>query len=312
MRFSFIAITVLASISTVSALGELAFNLGVKKNDGSCKQTDDYLADFKIMSGYSNVVKFYASSDCNTLQIMGPAAQSSGFSMWVGVWPTDEQHFEAEKAALIAYLPTIKRDYVEGFMVGSESLYRKDLTATQLAEKINTIRTLISGIKDSDGNSYAGKPVGTVDSWNVLIEGSSLPAITAGDAIMANAYSFWQGQTIANSSHSFMDDIMQVLQVIQTAKGSTDVNFWVGETGWPTAGSDFGDAHPSIENARDFWKNGVCGIRAWGVNVCFFEAFDEDWKPDTSHSLGVEKHWGAWYSNRTLKYPLTCDFGNQA
>ena len=47
---------------------------------------------------------------------------------------------------------------------------------------------------------------------------------------------------------------MQALQTLQTAKGSTDIEFWVGETGWPTDGSSYGDSVPSVENAADQWQ----------------------------------------------------------
>ena len=46
----------------------------------------------------------------------------------------------------------------------------------------------------------------------------------------------------ANASYSLFDDVMQALQTLQTAKGSTDIEFWVGETGWPTDGSSYGDS----------------------------------------------------------------------
>ena len=312
MRFSTLAsvATLLASASTAAAIGDLAFNIGVKNNDGTCKSTSDYEAELQVLKGYTNTVKVYAASDCNTLQNLGPAVEAEGFQVFVGVWPNDDAHFQAEQDALQAYLPNIKTGTVAGFLVGSEALYRDDLTAEQLAEKINTVRSLVANIKDSEGNSYSGKQVGTVDSWNVLVAGYNAPAIEASDFVMANAFSYWQGQTMNNASYSFFDDIMQALQTIQTTKGSTDISFWVGETGWPTEGTNFEAAYPSVENAQQFWKEGICAMRAWGVNVIAFEAFDEDWKPNTSGTSDVEKHWGVWTSSNALKYSLDCDFSN--
>lgn len=308
MRFSTLASTLLLTASQVSALGELAFNLGVENNDGSCKSTSDYESDLQVLKPYTTTVKVYAASDCNTLQNLGPAAEAEGFQIFVGVWPTDDTHFAAEQAALQSYLPELKTSTVAGFLVGSEALYRGDLTADELADKIDTIRTLVEGISDSDGSSYSGIPVGTVDSWNVLVDSYNAPAIQASDFVMANAFSYWQGQTSANASYSFFDDIMQALQVIQTSKGSTDITFWVGETGWPTDGTNYENAYPSVDNAQQFWQEAICALRGWGVNVVVFEAFDEDWKPDTSGTSDVEKHWGVWTSGDSLKYSLSCDF----
>lgn len=308
MRFSTLATTLLLTASQVCALGELAFNLGVENNDGSCKSTSDYESELQVLKEYTTTVKVYAASDCNTLQNLGPAAEAEGFQIFVGVWPTDDTHFAAEQAALQAYLPVLKTSTVAGFLVGSEALYRGDLTADQLADKIDTIRTLVEGIKDSDQNSYSGVPVGTVDSWNVLVDAYNAPAIQASDFVMANAFSYWQGQTSANASYSFFDDIMQALQVIQTSKGSTDITFWVGETGWPSDGTNYENAYPSVANAQQFWQEAICALRGWGVNVIVFEAFDEDWKPNTSGTSDVEKHWGVWTSGNSLKYSLSCDY----
>ncbi|CAI2016490.1 hypothetical protein SEUBUCD646_0G05240 [Saccharomyces eubayanus] len=312
MRFSSTLATaataLLFTASQVSAIGELAFNLGVQNNDGSCKSTSDYESELKALKGYTSTVKVYASSDCNTLENLGPAAEAEGFSVFVGVWPNDDTHYAAEKTALQTYLPKIKKSTVAGFLVGSEALYRDDLTASQLSDKINDIRSFVADISDSDGSSYSGKQVGTVDSWNVLVAGYNSAVIEASDFVMANAFSYWQGQTMQNASYSFFDDIMQALQTIQSTKGSTDITFWVGETGWPTEGTNFESSYPSVDNAKQFWKEGICSMRAWGINVIVFEAFDEDWKPNTSGTSDVEKHWGVFTSSDNLKYSLDCDF----
>ena len=307
MRFSTVAALAFGD-SQVAAIGELAFNLGVKNNDGTCKTTNDYENDLKVLKSYTSTVKVYAASDCNTLENLGPAAEAEGFNIFLGIWPNDEAHFQAEKNALSSFLPNLKSSTIAGFLVGSEALYRDDLTASQLADKINDIRNYVSNIKDSQGNSYSGKQVGTVDSWNVLVAGYNAPVITASDFVMANAFSYWQGQTMQNASYSFFDDIMQALQTIQGVKGSTDITFWVGETGWPTDGTNFEASYPSVDNAKQFWKEGICAMRAWGVNVIVFEAFDEDWKPNTSGTSDVEKHWGVWTSGDNLKYSLDCSF----
>lgn len=282
--------------------------MGVKDNAGNCKSSSEYASDFKTLSSYSKIVKTYAVSDCNTLQILGPAAEAAGFQVMFGIWPTDDAHFELEKEALTTYLPTISVSTVKVFSVGSEALYRDDLTASELAEKITEVKQLLSGIKDKNGVSYGGVQVGFVDSWNVLVDYASQPAVKVADFVFANAFSYWQGQTTQNSTYSFFDDIMQALQVIQTSKGSTDINFWVGETGWPSDGTAFESAQPSVENAKNYWQEAICAIRAWGVNVAVFEATDEAWKPNTSGTSDVEKHWGVWDQDNTLKYPLACEF----
>lgn len=225
-----------------------------------------------------------------------------------GIWPTDSSHFDEEKQALKDYLPNISVDTVKVFTVGSEALYRDDLSASDLASAIDEVKDLLKDIKDKNGKSYSSVQVGFVDSWNVLVDDASIPAIKAADFTFANAFSYWQGQTTNNASYSFFDDIMQSLQKIQGIKGSTDINFWVGETGWPSEGTAFESSTPSVSNAKNFWQDAICALRAWGVNVAVFEAFDEAWKPDSSGTSDVEKHWGVWDSNSDLKYSIDCKF----
>lgn len=298
----------LLSASGVCAVGNLGFNLGVKRNsDGQCKETADFLVDFKDMQAYTTLIRVYAMSDCNTLQNLAPALLAQpGFKAFLGVWPNDDAHFAAEKQALATYLPTISVDSVVAFIVGSEALYRKDMTAPELADKIAAIKQFITGIKDKDGRPYANVPVGLADSWNILVDGAAKPAIQASDIVLSNAFSYWQGQTQANASYSFFDDTMQALQAVQAIKGKSDVQFWVGETGWPTGGASFGVSEPSLVNAAAYWQNAVCAIRAWGIDTLVFEAYDESWKPDTSNIEGVEKFWGVLHDDGTPKYELAC------
>lgn len=295
--------------SSVAATGSLGFNLGVKRNsDGACKETSDFVSDFGHMKSYTDTIRIYAVSDCNTLANLAPALAETGFKAFLGIWPNDDAHFDAEKAALTTYLPTISTSSVVAFTVGSEALYREDMTADELADKITDIKNFLKDLKDKDGNSWSSIPVGTADSWNIFVDGANHAAIEASDIILSNAFSYWQGQTQDNASYSFFDDIMQALQTVQTVKGSTDIQFWVGETGWPTDGSNFEVSEPSVENAANFWQKAVCAIRAWGINTLVFEAYDESWKPDTSGIEGVEKYWGVLKDDGTPKYDLTCSF----
>lgn len=52
-----------------------------------------------------------------------------------------------------------------------------------------------------------------------------------------------------------------------------------------------------------------CGLLDWGVNVFYFEAFDEPWKPTSVGDNGQasdETHWGAMNADRSTKFSLKC------
>lgn len=74
-------------------------------------------------------------------------------------------------------------------------------------------------------------------------------------------------------------------------------------------GTDYGSAKAGTTNAQAFFSEAVCAALDWGFNVFYFEAFDEPWKPASKGldgSSADETHWGAFNSDRSTKFPLTC------
>ncbi|KLJ08579.1 glycosyl hydrolase family 17 [Blastomyces silverae] len=106
--------------------------------------------------------------------------------------------------------------------------------------------------------------------------------------------------------------MFQAMTRIQRLAGENAKNVYiaVGETGWPTdGGSNYGNAIAGTQNAKTFHDKGVCALLKWGVDVFYFEAFDELWKPDSVGDNGKaasEKHWGMYTSDRKPKYQVQC------
>lgn len=145
---------------------------------------------------------------------------------------------------------------------------------------------------------------------------------------MVNAFAYWQGQQVSNATVTYLDDLQQAFGHIQELAGSVDaVEIWNGESGWPTdgehesvpssdgttdaqqGGTDYGSAKAGTTNAQTFFSKAVCAALDWGFNVFYFEAFDEPWKPASKGldgSSADETHWGAFNSDRSAKFPLTC------
>lgn len=271
MRTSLAALA-LAAVPSVFAVekGLHGFALGTKKSDGTCKYTADYEADFdaiKDASG-SSIVRGYSASDCNCAQQILPAAKNKGFKVVLGVWPDVEESFNADKEALTTYATQYK-EQVYAITVGSETLYRGNFTGEQLLEKIMDVKTALGG----------DVKVGTADSWNKWADGTGDAVIKGGvDIIMANGFSYWQGASAGDKAkETYLDDLQQALGHIQQVSGSlNNVEFWNGETGWPTdGGSDYAAAKAGTSNADSFYHQGFCAALDWGINAFFFEAFDE-------------------------------------
>lgn len=213
-----------------SAQGTLGFALGDKKPDGSCKFQVDYEADFDAIktNAGSSVVRVYAAADCNTAQEILPAAKSKDFKVILGVWPDTDESFNLDKQALQDNVHNYP-DQVYAVTVGSETLYRGNFTDVELLEKINDIKSVLpKGIK-----------IGTADSWNLYANGTADAVIRGGvDILLANGFAYWQATPIENATKTLFDDVQQALARIQSVSGSLNgIEFWTGETGWPTDGS---------------------------------------------------------------------------
>ncbi|KAK1062884.1 glycoside hydrolase 3 protein [Friedmanniomyces endolithicus] len=294
-----------AAAPTLAQKGNLGFALGTKKADGSCKYTQDYEDDFSAIqtASGSTLVRGYAASDCNCAQQILPAAKNKGFKVILGIWPDTDASYAADKAAIQTYANQYA-DQVYAVTVGSETLYRGNFTGEQLLEKINDVKSILpSSVK-----------IGTADSWNKYADGTADALIKSGnvDILLANAFSYWQGKEVgAGATYTYFDDVQQALGHVQSLSGSMDkIEFWNGETGWPTdGGTNYGPATASTSLASQFYSQAVCGMLDWGVNVFYFEAFDEPWKPSSVGDNGNaedETHWGAMKADRSSKYSLKC------
>ncbi|PGG96056.1 hypothetical protein AJ79_09744 [Helicocarpus griseus UAMH5409] len=302
MRLStLLPIALAAGPAVVSAAGNFGFALGVKNGDGTCKSQKDFEDDFDVLKAHTHTVRTYSASDCNNVEAIVPAARAKNFKVVLGIWPDVETSFKADTEALKKAVPG-NEDVIAAITVGSETLYRGNFTGEELLGKINQVKNMFPKVK-----------VGTADSWNKYDDGTADPLIVGGvDYFLVNAFAFWQGQEVNNASATLFDDMTRAMNHIQKIAGprAKDIYIATGETGWPSdGGSNYGAAIAGTENAKTFHDKGVCAMLAWGVDVFFFEAFDEPWKPDSIGDNGesaTEKHWGMYTVDRKPKYKVQC------
>lgn len=100
--------------------------------------------------------------------------------------PNDGPHFELEKKALETYIPKYGTDNILAITVGSEALYRKDLTGKELASRLEEVRKLCKSL------GADSVPIGFADSWNMLIEGEAVPVIQASDIVYVYPSHRWE------------------------------------------------------------------------------------------------------------------------
>ncbi|KAL8906748.1 MAG: hypothetical protein Q9171_006141 [Xanthocarpia ochracea] len=322
MHLSTLLSLALAIFPFVAARGNLGYALGARKSDKNCKTTTDYEADFdalnkeggmgetKRVRTYAIVDDHYPDNQCQVASAILPAAKAKGFQVILGLSADTQTKYESEYETLSSVLTSEYASTVYALTVGSESLYR-EVDACELLPRIHEVRNKFGNIV---------KRVGTVDSWNKFQDGTADPIITGicenkdpvpgVTFLLVNAFGYWQGQNINNATATYLDDLQQAIGHIQDLVGLNTVEIMNGETGWPgDGGTPYLAAEPSNENEETFFKTGVCTALALGLDVFYFEAFDEAWKPVSKSDTGVENdetHWGAFYDNRTPKFSLDC------
>ena len=193
---------------------------------------------------------------------------------WIGKDPA------ANEAELESLIYEAKSGNVDLAVIGSEVLYRSDLTPADLIAYIRRFRTEVPNV-----------PVTTADVYSELLEN---PEVTAEcDVILVNYYPYWEGVDVEYA----MAWLHARHQRVAAAAGGKEV--LVSETGWPSGGNIIADAVPTPENAALYFLNFVSWARAEGVDYFYFVYRDESWKAAYEGPQGA--HWGLWDSNGELK-----------
>ncbi|KAI6854259.1 hypothetical protein KC338_g9330 [Hortaea werneckii] len=172
----------LAKGSNRTTQGSIGFALGNRRVNGDCKSQADYELDLEALAQESagRIVRTYAAAECETAEKLLPAASREGFQIVLGIWLSDEQAWAADKASMAKLVPQF-REQVYGVTVGSETLYRGDVSAQDLRMKIEDIRDLLPTVKR----------VGTADTWNVFVDGTADPVLEGNNRTVE----IWIGET---------------------------------------------------------------------------------------------------------------------
>lgn len=104
-----------------------------------------------------------------------PEAIAAGIKIWVGVWNVPETKYVQDRDALKAAIEAHGTDWIAGINVGSESLYRKEIAPSRLAEQITEVKTWVQDTKQAKHIA-----VGTADTWTSWENGNENQAVFDG------------------------------------------------------------------------------------------------------------------------------------
>ncbi len=231
----------------------------------------------KIIAPYTKWVRSFSCIEGN--ELIPKIAKEYGIKTLVGAWlGKDNDLNEKEIEGLVSLA---KDGYVDIAAVGNEVLYRNDLTAEELLKYIQRVKAAIPEIE-----------VGYVDAY---YEFADHPKITeACDVILANCYPYWEG---CHLDYSLIYMKQMYLKALRAGK---DKKVIVTETGWPSEGSGYKDAHVSKENAIKYFLNSQKWSKEEDIDMFYFTSFDESWKVDSEGDVGA--YWGLWDKEENLKY----------
>ena len=231
----------------------------------------------RTIQPYTDWVRFFGMS--NGLENGCEVAHDFGLKAAVGIW-LDRDHDRNENQISTAL--NISKIYKpEMVIVGSETLFRKDLTEHQLLQYIDQVRESFP----------SGTIITTADSHHILIEHPKV--LDSVDVIMANIYPYFSGEDIEKA---ILILNIQYEQLIGLAKGNQVI---ISETGWPSFGEKRNHAIASPENAALYFLQFASWAQEKKVTHFYFEAFDEPWKARYEGLQG--SHFGLWDKNKVLK-----------
>ncbi|OMH80922.1 40S ribosomal protein S10-A [Zancudomyces culisetae] len=293
MKSLFVLLCLLGEILARTWFDGLNYN--PKQKDGSCPTVDTVRSDLSTMAPYTDTIKIFSVKDCNQGEPVLRAVEGTSWKVVLGMWVgPDDSAFNADVQELTRLNSVFDlKKYVKYVVVGSESLYRKDQTEDQLIAKINQARQLLNSL------GLSSIPVTTAD---VYLNYSARLA-SAVDFVMMNAFTYWEGVPIEAAANTMFEHI----NAVKAISGGKRVV--VGETGWPTGGSNFGAAVPSLANSARYMREFICRAHAEQIEYYWYAAIDTPW--NTTPTNTVEAHFGILDADHNPKYPgdnwFACD-----
>lgn len=155
----------------------------------NCPSDAQLRNDITIISTFSQRVRVYGCFYCGNICLkIARIAQPLGLKLLLGVTPAPDSVFQNEKNAIGALASSeigLNPNTILGITVGSEALYRGDLTSAQLALLVNNMRSYVRGL----GSSI---PIGTADTYFKF----DATIVAAVDVLYMNVFPYWQGTSI--------------------------------------------------------------------------------------------------------------------
>ena len=231
-----------------------------------------------IIQPYTRWIRSFSCLDGN--QEIPRIAHEMGLKTMVGVDLGED--LEENETGLAAGIAVAQAGHADIFVVGNENLLREDLGEQQLLDYIRRAREALP----------EHVPVSFVDAYFLF---ENHPAVAEGvDVLLVNCYPYWESCALEYSL-PYMKEMYRRAQRVANGK-----KVIISETGWPSTGTPFGSAVPSLDNALEYFINTCRWADEEGIEIFYFSSFDEAWKVGAEGDVGA--YWGLWAKDGNLKY----------
>ncbi|SMF42816.1 glycosyl hydrolase family 17 protein [Pseudobacteriovorax antillogorgiicola] len=251
---------------------------------------DQIEEDLLLLKNITTELRVYGMG--RNTEVIAKLCQKLGLRLHVSAWlvpEDDDEPWSWQNYQEMRNLITFVKSYASSgvlasAIIGSEVLYRGDLSEDRLLQFINYAKQQLAG---------TGVPVSSA-----IIYFNWTEALAAAvDQITFHVHPMWEGRPIEQAAKRVLDTWTGLRNRFP------DKAVLIGETGWASQGSAIKLSIPSEENQSRFTADLFQLIydhpEKDEIKVFFFSAFDELWKAGDEGDVGA--HWGLFRSDRSPK-----------
>ena len=238
--------------------------------------------DLEQLAKISDCVRTY-SIENGLDQVPGIAAKV-GLKVIQGIWLGGNRLKNLAQIAVAVRLTKQFPDTITSVVVGNEVLLRGEMTTTDLAATIRSVKAQVA------------VPVTYADVWEYWLRNREV--YDAVDFVTIHILPYWEDFPIrAKFAADHVDSIRRRMAVAFPGK-----EILIGETGWPSEGRMREGALPSRANQARIVSEILDLAKREGFRVNLIEAYDQPWKRQLEGTVGG--YWGLFDSvQRAVKYP---------
>ncbi|HLZ00949.1 MAG TPA: beta-(1-6) glucans synthase [Bradyrhizobium sp.] len=238
--------------------------------------------DLTQLAKISDCVRTYSIE--NGLDQVPAVAAKVGLKVMQGIWLGSDR---AKNFAQISTGIRLAKEFpgvITSLVVGNEVLLRGEMTTTDLAAIIRSVKAQVS------------VPVTYADVWEYWLRYREIYDVV--DFITIHILPYWEDFPIpARFAAAHVNAIRQRMAVTFPGK-----EILIGETGWPSEGRMREGALPSRTNQARVVSEILSLAKQENFRVNLIEAYDQPWKRALEGTVGG--YWGLFDSaRRALKYP---------